>query len=171
MRAAVAVIASLAAVPAAAMQLTSRDVTPNAPMPTAQIYTRCGGQNISPELSWTAPPAAAKSLVVTMIDRSVKPADWSHWIIVGLPPTTRSLPRNIGAVPPAGQAIVTNFGDAAYDGPCPPPGTGTHRYEITVWAMPAATFRIAGDARAVDLLARLERESMDHATIVATAGR
>src|SRR5215469_3904738 len=133
--AAVALFASALGASASAMELTSPDVAANAPIPTAQVYTRCGGQNISPQLSWSGAPAATKSFVVTMIDLSVKPALWSHWIIVGIPPATTTLARNLGAPPPGAQAVVTNFGDSAYDGPCPPAGTGVHRYQITVWAM------------------------------------
>ena len=171
MRSLPSVAITLLAVPAAAMELTSRDVTEGAPMPTAQIYTRCGGQNVSPQLAWSGAPAATKSYVVTMIDLSVKPRDWSHWIIVGIPASTTSLARNLGAAPPGAQGIVSNFGDAGYDGPCPPPGTGVHRYQISVWAMPTATTAIAPDAPADGVLATLGRASLAHASLTATAGR
>src|SRR5689334_7320110 len=69
-----------------AMELKSADLAPGAKIATAQIYPQCGGHNVSPDLSWSGVPAGAKSLVLTMIDTDVKPADWSHWIVVDLPP-------------------------------------------------------------------------------------
>src|ERR1700730_1125399 len=52
----------------AAMTLTSNDIQPGAEIPPAQIYPRCGGENISPQLSWDGAPAGTKSFVLTMID-------------------------------------------------------------------------------------------------------
>ena len=164
-------IAGLAGGPAAAMQLTSRDVSADAAMPTAQIYPRCGGANISPELSWSGAPRATRSFAVTMIDLSVKPADWSHWIVVDLPPTTTALARGAGRLPAGARAVVNNFGQAAYDGPCPPAGSGTHRYRITVWALPAASIRVAPDAPASQVLALLARQAIGQASLTATAQR
>jgi hypothetical protein len=68
-----------------------------------------------------------KSFVLTMIDIDVKPDKWSHWVVVGLPATVKSLPRGATSLPGSAKAIVSNFGDAAYSGPCPPKGTGVHR--------------------------------------------
>jgi hypothetical protein len=175
MRALLLMLAALACAPAAAaaagMELTSPDLTPNGTMPAAHVYTRCGGANVSPALAWRGQPAAAKSLAVTMIDLSVKPALWSHWIVVGLPPATSSLPRGVAALPAGAKAIAGNFGDAAYDGPCPPTGSGVHRYQITVWAMPTASVAVAPDAPASEVLAMLSRSSIDHASLTVTAQR
>jgi Raf kinase inhibitor-like YbhB/YbcL family protein len=172
MRAALAILAVLAmATPAAAaMQLTSRDLKAAAPMPAAQIYMRCGGQNISPQLAWSGQPQAAKSLVLTMIDESVKPNGWSHWVAVDLPPASSAMARG-GVLPAGARAIASNFGDAAYAGPCPPHGTGVHRYVITIWAMPTAKFDIAPDAKATSLDAMLQKTALDHASLTVTAGR
>ena len=159
----------LAAAAALALTLASQDFTPGGAMPTAQIYPRCGGQNISPGLAWRGAPAGTKSFVLTMIDIDVKPALWSHWVVVDLPPSAASLPRALKSLPPGARAIVSNFGDPAYDGPCPPRGTGVHRYQITVWAMPTATTAIAPDQPADVLLARLTRAALAHATLTATA--
>ena len=134
--------------PAAAIELSSGDIAPGAQIATPQIYPRCGGQNISPALSWRGVPTGAKSLVLTMIDTDVKPAQWSHWIVVDLPPGTTMLPRGATSLPPGARAVSSNFGDSFYDGPCPPKGTGVHHYRFTIWAMPSAKTTIADDARA-----------------------
>ncbi len=153
---------------AAAMTLTSQDLKDGGPMPAAHIYPRCGGHNVSPQLNWRGAPAGTKSFVVTMIDHDVPPNDWSHWIVVNLPPATASLAE--GAALPAGaRALRTDFGDAAYGGPCPPAGTGAHHYEIAVWAMPGTNVSLDANASAKALEAQLKRVALDHASLTVTA--
>jgi phosphatidylethanolamine-binding protein (PEBP) family uncharacterized protein len=92
-----------------AMTLTSTDLVSGDPIPSAHIYPRCGGRNISPQLSWSGAPSATKSFVLTMIDLDVKPSQWSHWIIVGIPPSALSLPRGAESLPRPARAVVTDF--------------------------------------------------------------
>jgi hypothetical protein len=153
------------------MEISSPDIKPNAPIAPAQIYPRCGGQNISPALVWSGTPPGAASLVLTMIDVDAKPSFWSHWIVVGLPPATTSLPRGAAVLPAGAHAIAGNFGDAAYDGPCPPVGTGVHRYQFTIWAMPAAATTIAPDARADQISPMLAKSALDKASLTGTVER
>jgi hypothetical protein len=151
---------------ASALTLTSDDIAPGAKIATAQIYPRCGGRNVSPALSWSGVPADAKSLVLTMIDTDVKPAEWSHWIIVDLPPATTMLPRGTARLPLGARAIASNFGDVSYDGPCPPNGTGVHRYRFTIWAMPTPKTEIAGDAKANEVADKLAKTAIASASLV-----
>jgi hypothetical protein len=65
----------------------------------------------------------------------------------------------------AGRAISSNFGDASYDGPCPPSGSGLHEYQLTIWALPIPTITFAVDMKATDLSARLAKIALDHATL------
>jgi Raf kinase inhibitor-like YbhB/YbcL family protein len=160
------VFSSAVAAPAiAAMTLTSHDIQPGAAIPQAQIYPRCGGENISPQLSWGGAPAGTKSFVLTMIDKSVKPSQWSHWIVVDLPPETTSLARGTKTLPDGSKAIPSNFGDASYDGPCPPNGTGVHEYQITIWALLTPAISLPADMRATDLNAALAKVALDHASL------
>jgi Raf kinase inhibitor-like YbhB/YbcL family protein len=149
---------------AAAMTLASSDIAPGAQIADAQIYPRCGGQNISPQLSWSGVPNGTKSLVLTMIDTDVKPSQWSHWIVVDIPPDINSLARGAKALPGAARAIQSNFGDASYDGPCPPHGSGVHEYQITVWALTEAV-PIPSDMKATDLINILARVALDRASL------
>jgi len=159
-------IASVSAIPAmASMTLTSKDIAPDAPIATAQIYPRCGGDNISPELTWGGAPAGTKNFALTMIDVSVKPSDWSHWIVVGLTAEVTSLARGAKTLPSGATAVASNFGNAMYDGPCPPTGSGVHEYQLTIWALPTATLSIAPNMKATDLRASLDKIALDHATL------
>lgn len=148
----------------AAMTLTSADIAAGGPIPTAHIYPRCGGGNISPQLAWSGAPHSAKSFVLTMIDVDVEPSQWSHWIVVDLPTNVTSLPQGAQSLPGSAKAVSSNFGDAAYAGPCPPKGTGVHHYQFTIWALPTATISLPADEKATDLTAQLSRQALDHAS-------
>ena len=94
-----AVVAGFAS-SAAALELSSPDIKEGAQIAKEQVYTRCGGSNASPALFWSGAPAGTKSFAVTAIDLSVKPNEWSHWIVVDLPPGATSLGK--GASLPQG---------------------------------------------------------------------
>jgi Raf kinase inhibitor-like YbhB/YbcL family protein len=154
--------------PAAALTIASSDFADGTPIPVAHNYPRCGGQNVSPALAWSGAPAGTRSFVLTMIDVSVKPSGWSHWIVVDLPVSATGLAHGTAALPAPARAVASNFGDLYYDGPCPPKGTGVHRYEFTLWAMPGPAPAIAPDAKATDLAEMLAKAALAHATIAGT---
>jgi Raf kinase inhibitor-like YbhB/YbcL family protein len=157
--------------PACAMSLTSSDFSDGGVIPTVHLYPRCGGQNVSPGLSWKGVPASAKSLYLTMIDIDVPPNLWSHWIVIDLPPDSAGLPRGIKTLPEGAHGIASNFGDASYDGPCPPEDNGTHHYRFTLWAIPRAGMHLGGNTSARDLQTALQQLAIDHATITGTVRR
>ena len=69
-----------------ALNLRSTAFAHNTTMPAE--YT-CEGRNISPPLSWSAPPAGAKSLVLIVDDPDAPdPAHprtiWVHWLLYNL---------------------------------------------------------------------------------------
>jgi Raf kinase inhibitor-like YbhB/YbcL family protein len=170
-RATTALVALVLASPSAAMQISSTDIADGSTIGPAQIYPRCGGANISPALSWSGAPKQTDSFIVTMIDEDVKPALWSHWIVVDLPPTATGLARGAKAMPAGARQITTNFGDAAYGGPCPPRGTGLHHYRVTVWAMKESAIPVAADANAARLQSQLIKDALDSASLTGVLSR
>lgn len=155
--------------PAGAMTISSQTFAPDGPMPRAGYHDRCGGQDISPQLAWTAAPRATKSLVLTMIDQDVKPSKWSHWIIVDLPPRNGGLPQRTHAPHAPAAGVVSDMGKDVYQGPCPPHFTGLHHYVFTVWAMPSPHTEIAPRAKADEVEAMLKRSALASASTTATA--
>ena len=65
---------SAVAAPALAVEfiLASTDVKSGSPMGTAQVYTACKGQNISPSLSWSGEPTGTQSFAVTIYDADAR---------------------------------------------------------------------------------------------------
>jgi Raf kinase inhibitor-like YbhB/YbcL family protein len=121
--------------PVGAFQVTSTDVTDGAQVDARFVHTSAGGQNVSPQLSWSGFPAGTKSFAVTCFDPDAPtPSGFWHWLLVNVPAEVTSL--DAGAKPPAGAYCVRNdFGDQGFDGPAPPPGDRPHRYFFVVHAV------------------------------------
>ena len=92
-------------------------------------YT-CDGQNVPPPLSISGIPDGTAELAIVVTDDDA--ADFVHWVIAGLPPTTTTIEP--GLVPPGAVTAITDSGVDGWDGPCPPPGDAAHRYAFTVYA-------------------------------------
>ena len=161
----------LAFTSARALTLASADIKPGSVITAQQIYLTCGGANLSPQLSWTGVPIGARSLALTMIDLDVKPAFWSHWVVVGLPPTDGRLIRGVGVLPGGAKALRSDFGDAAYGGPCPPMGSGIHHYQFTLWALATKSLFVGPGVTAAVLMDRLSRASLARATFTGAVSR
>ncbi len=117
------------------------------------VYT-CRGQNISLPLAWDAPPPAAKSLALLMLDPDAN--NFVHWLLFNLPVSARSLPEALPAqarYPDGAQAGLNSWGKNAYGGPCPP--TGVHHYVITLYALDQ-TLALTEQAGAADFLKAIE---------------
>lgn len=119
----------------AAFVLTSPAFPPGGTIPAA--FT-CDGRNVSPPLAWTAPPGRTRSLALSVVD--VDAAGFAHWLGWNVPASARRLAE--GARPPAEGR--NDFGKPGYGGPCPPPGSGAHRYVFTVYALSAGLRLPAG---------------------------
>lgn len=94
-------------------------------------YT-CDGENVSPPLTWSDPPASTKSLALINDDPDAPAGTWVHWVLWGLSPEVRELPE--GAT--IGQAGQNDFRKSEYGGPCPPQGN-PHRYYFKLYALDA----------------------------------
>jgi len=162
-------IAILAATPVAAMDLKSSDVADGGPFRIEQLYAKCDGSNLSPVLSWSGVPPKAKSLAVTIFDSDASPSGWWHWIVLNIPTTVAALPRGagrVGAALPAGAVSGENdFGEPGYGGPCPPPGSGPHHYDITVWALNDAYPPLGSNLTGLKVGTWLQDHAIDKARI------
>jgi Raf kinase inhibitor-like YbhB/YbcL family protein len=111
-------------------------------------YT-CDGNNISPPLSWSEPPADTQSLALICDDPDAPAKTWVHWVLYNLPPQTRSLPEKLPAGHPVlsgGLQGINDFGNVAYGGPCPP--SGIHRYFFKLYALDRVIALNAGATKA-----------------------
>ena len=113
-----------------------------------------GGQNVSPELAWSEPPAGTKSFALTMYDPDAPTGSgWWHWVVYDIPANATSLPRGAGAaggasLPKGAKQGRTDFGSKEYGGAAPPPGHGPHRYIFTLYALNVDKLDVPEDASA-----------------------
>lgn len=119
--------------------------TPDGRFADAQVFSGfgCTGGNQSPAIRWTPGPEGTQSYAIVMHDPDAPTGvGFFHWIVADLPATTTSLAEGASAslAAPAIQTY-TDFGQAGYGGPCPPPGA-PHRYEVTVYALDTANLGV-----------------------------
>jgi hypothetical protein len=106
--------------------------------PIDKKYT-CDGNNISPPLSWTAPPANAASLALIVDDPDAPSGTFTHWLLYAVLPSRTSLAEGIekvAAVKDVGRQGKSDFGKVGYGGPCPPAGK-PHHYRFKLLALSA----------------------------------
>src|SRR5215468_1179444 len=123
----------------AKLNVRSTIVSEGKTIPMSAVYSALGGQNISPDLAWDAPPDGTKSLAVTLHDPDAPTTvGFTHWVLFNLPPDLKGLPAGAGATgkAPKGATLgFTDYGESAYGGMAPPPGDPPHRYQFMVFAL------------------------------------
>jgi Raf kinase inhibitor-like YbhB/YbcL family protein len=96
----------------------------------------CGGENVSPALSWSNAPARTRSFVIFMLDPDgLLGQGVSHWVGYGIPANVSGLAE--GEITKGSKNFVGGKGtrdNALYIGPCPPAGDAAHHYVFTVVA-------------------------------------
>ena len=97
----------------------------------------CDGADVSPEISWTQPPAGTQSFALIAHDPDAPSGTWTHWVLFDLPATTSTLAEGVNKIDelPGGERQGRNdFRKIGYNGPCPPPGK-PHRYFFKLYAL------------------------------------
>jgi len=136
--------------------LRSPDFAEQASLPKEHVHHAmgAGGQNVSPALAWSDPPAGTKSFALTMYDPDAPTGSgWWHWVVYDIPASATSLPKGAGAaggaqLPQGAKQGRTDFGSKEYGGAAPPPGHGPHRYIFTLYALNTDKLDVPDDATA-----------------------
>eukprot|EP00441_Pelagodinium_beii_P040039 CAMPEP_0197627114 /NCGR_PEP_ID=MMETSP1338-20131121/5811_1 /TAXON_ID=43686 ORGANISM="Pelagodinium beii, Strain RCC1491" /NCGR_SAMPLE_ID=MMETSP1338 /ASSEMBLY_ACC=CAM_ASM_000754 /LENGTH=184 /DNA_ID=CAMNT_0043197739 /DNA_START=48 /DNA_END=602 /DNA_ORIENTATION=- len=103
-----------------------------------------GGEDLSPQLSWSGFPAETKSFAVTCYDPDAPTGcGFMHWVAYDIPASVTSLERGAsgGKLPAGVKELNNDAGFLGYLGAACPPGR-THRYIFTVHALPCETLPI-----------------------------
>jgi Raf kinase inhibitor-like YbhB/YbcL family protein len=100
-----------------------------------------GGEDVSPQLSWSGFPPETRSFAVTVLDPDAPTGSgfW-HWAVYNIPVTTTELPTGAGdeagsGLPEGAVQLTTDASVKRYVGAAPPQGHGPHRYFIAVHAL------------------------------------
>ena len=114
----------------------------------------CKGENVSPALEWKNAPKDTRSYALTVYDPDAPTGSgWWHWVVVNIPASAAQLPLGAGSVdgqtlPVGAVQVRTDFGTAAWGGPCPPAGDKPHHYIFTIYALKTDKLDLPADATA-----------------------
>ena len=130
----------------------------------------CDGDNISPELVWTEPPAGTQSLALICDDPDAPGGTWVHWVAYNISADARGLPEAVAddAALSGGTHGENSWGRADYGGPCPP--SGTHRYFFKLYALDTVLGLEPGVNKA-QLLDAMEGHILEEVELMGTYAR
>jgi phosphatidylethanolamine-binding protein (PEBP) family uncharacterized protein len=131
------------------LTVSSRHFEEGEPIPLEHAGKRIGGKNLSPHLSWNAPPPETTELLLVVEDLDVpttKPA--VHCLVLITPSRLESpnhlAPGGLSAHDPApGVRAMRSTITRGYHGPEPIKGHGPHRYSFQLFALLDETSSLA----------------------------
>ncbi|HET7415488.1 MAG TPA: YbhB/YbcL family Raf kinase inhibitor-like protein [Arthrobacter sp.] len=156
--------------------VTSEDVTQGDALNDAQASGKmgAGGEDVSPQLSWSDFPEGTKSFAVTILDPDAPTASgfW-HWAVFNIPTSTTSLPADAGnesgdKLPQGAVQLKNDAGMVGYVGAAPPENHGTHNYHVVVHAVDVESLDIPAEATPAFLGFNLFFHTLGRARIIGT---
>ena len=156
--------------------VTSTDCTDGGTLATPHVsgVMGAGGEDRSPQLSWSGFPEGTKSFAVTVYDPDAPTASgfW-HWAVANIPASVTELPSGAGdkdspQLPEGAVQLRNDGGFAGYVGAAPPSGHGAHRYFVVVHAVDTETLDVDADTTPAVLGFNLFFHTLGRATLVAT---
>jgi Raf kinase inhibitor-like YbhB/YbcL family protein len=144
---------------------------------TSKAFGLPGGEDLSPQLSWSGFPEGTKSFAVTCYDPDAPTGSgfW-HWAVANIPVGVTELAAGAGApgsdLLPAGALTLRNdAGFAGFIGSAPPEGHGPHRYFFTVHAVDVEQLEIDENVSPAVLGFTLFGHTLARAQLVPVFGR
>jgi Raf kinase inhibitor-like YbhB/YbcL family protein len=135
----------------------------------ATAPTDCGGQNVSPALSWTNVPAGTKSFGLVIYDPDgAKGGGAVHWVAYGITGDRRSLPESFGNKATGYVGGTSAAGNHDYMGPCPTPGHTNH-YIFSLYALDLAPDAMQPGLTRDQFLDAVKGHVLDNGSIVGRA--
>jgi len=127
------------------------------------------GENRSPPLRWSDPPAETKSFLLVLEDSDAPSGVFHHWAVRDLGAQQRELREGAGSGDDrAGRQGLNDFGRPGYDGPSPPPGDRPHHYHFRLAALDVTHLDAPDDAKAGALWDKARPHVVGEAEMVGT---
>lgn len=154
--------------------LTSTSITDGQPLATPQVsgIMGAGGEDVSPQLSWSGFPEETRSFAVTVYDPDAPTlSGFWHWAVANLPADVTELAEGSGdggELPGRALTLVNDAGMRRYVGAAPPAGHGPHRYYVAVHAVKVEKLDLTEDASPAFLGFNLFQHAIARAVIHGT---
>ena len=157
-------------------EVTSSDCTHGEPMPLPQVSGEmgAGGEDVSPQLSWSGFPEGTKSFALTVFDPDAPTGSgfW-HWVVADIPVSVTELPSGAGdqqgsGLPEGAVQLRNDAGFPGFVGAAPPAGHGPHRYFVTVHAVDVERLDVPPDASPAFLGFNLFSHTLARGVLVGT---
>jgi Raf kinase inhibitor-like YbhB/YbcL family protein len=133
----------------------------------------CIGENVSPPLTFSNPPAGTKSYALLMVDPEGRQGlRVIHWVAYGIPVSVTGFAE--GEVSKASDKYVGGKGTngfSTYQGPCTPPATGLHHYTLTLIATDFDAKALPPGLTRDQLMPKLQGHTKGSAGLVGLFGR
>ncbi len=126
------------------------------------------GDNLSPPLRWTNPPAETRSHILLVEDPDAPKGTFRHWAAYNVPRNATGLPEGSGNHDGSYDAGVNDYAHTAYDGPNPPPGHGLHHYHFRLAALDVDRLDVPRTARAEEVWRAAEPHILEETELVGT---
>ncbi len=133
-----------------------------------------GGEDQSPQLSWSGFPERTRSFAVTVYDPDAPTASgfW-HWAVANIPASVTELQSGAGdrdgsGLPEGAVQLRNDAGFPGFVGAAPPAGHGPHRYLVTVHAVDVDRLEVPPDASPAFLGFNLFSHTVARAVLVGT---
>ena len=125
-------------------------------------YT-CKGQNVSPPLNIINCDPQSQSLALIMHDPDAPAGDYVHWLMWDIPASVETIAAN--SVPIGAVQGINSSDEIGYTGPCPPAGSGTHRYMFELYCLDTSLGLESGSTRE-QLEKAMEGHILDSSTLI-----
>jgi Raf kinase inhibitor-like YbhB/YbcL family protein len=135
---------------------------------SASDASGCGGQNVSPALSWTPGPEGTLSYAIVMHDPDgQKGQGVDHWVHYGIKAGIHHIPAGVGAKSALeGVGGANSKNTTSYVGPCPPVGDSAHHYLIQLYALDLAPDALPAGLTRAQLLEKIKGHVLKNSSVV-----
>ena len=135
------------------MRLSSPAFADGAMIPSE--YT-CDGQDQVPPFVIEDVPVGTASFAMICHDPDSPSGNWDHWVAYDIPANTREINSEVG------YQGMNSWNKTGYGGPCP--GTGTHHYVFTLYALDTMLNLMGGAPRST-LASMMQGHILAEATV------
>ena len=130
------------------------------------IRFSCEGENLSPPLAWGGTPPGTEEFALVVNDIDAPGGSFIHWVLYAIPGEIDSLAEGVEM----GSSGTNSWDELGWTGPCPPPGSGPHRYVFTVYAL-RGSLRFVTTPTAAQVVGAIEEITLAQADLIGTYER